>query len=71
MSVESYDLVSAFLVPKLKGSFIVTRLPPNEDGSQGQVLALLVAMYGLKDAPVAVHSENRWPPSRTMLSMSQ
>ena len=73
MSVESYDLVSAFLVPKLKGSFIVTRLPPNEDGSQGQVLALLVAMYGLKDAPVAilVHSETRWPPSRTMLSMSQ
>jgi len=28
MSVESYDLVSAFLVPKLEGSFTVIRLPP-------------------------------------------
>jgi len=50
---KSYDLVSAFLVPKLEGSFIVIRLPPNGDGSKGQVLALLVAMYGLKDAPAA------------------
>jgi len=53
MSVEFYDLMSAFLVPKLEGSFIVMRMPPNEDGSHGQVLALLMAMYGLKDAPAA------------------
>jgi len=53
MSVESYDLVSAFLVPKLEGSFTVIKLPPTEDGSQGQVLALLLAMHGLKDAPTA------------------
>jgi len=53
LSVESYDLVSASLVPKLEGSFTVIRLPLNEDGSQGQVLALLVARYGLKDAPAA------------------
>ena len=44
MSVEFYDLMSAFLVPKLKGSFIVMRMPPNEDGSHGQVLALLMAI---------------------------
>jgi hypothetical protein len=30
MSVESYDLVSAFLVPKLEGSFTVIRLPPTK-----------------------------------------
>jgi len=53
MSVESYDLVSAFLVLKLEGSFTVIRLPPNEDRSQGQVPALFVAMYGLEDAPAA------------------
>jgi len=53
MSVKSYDLVSDCLVPKLEGSFTVITLPPNEDRSQGQVLALLVAIYELKDAPAA------------------
>ena len=52
-SIESYNLVSAFLLPKLEGSFTVIRLPPNEDKSQGQMLALLVAMYGLKYTPSA------------------
>jgi len=37
----------------LEGTFTVIRLPHNQDESQGQVLALLVAMFGLKDAPAS------------------
>ena len=29
------------------------RLPANVDGTKGKLLVLLVAMYGLKDAPAA------------------
>jgi len=41
MSVESYDLVSALLVPKLEGPFTVMRLPSTRTDVKGKCLRCL------------------------------